>query len=176
MAAQLAAGGAGAWGKGGGKGRGGGSGGSGSAGSGGTPSGMGGVAVAAFCEANEVLAVHEHMLTAAGSPTWALLLTFRERKTRGVPRAPKPEKQAALEVPEADRVLFEVLRKWRNERAKRDGKPHYIIFRNRQLADIARLRPSTLQGLQSVNGVGEGKCRDYGTELLALVEEAAKDG
>ena len=130
-----------------------------------------------FVEAHEVLAVQEHMLAVEGRPAWAILVSFRDRAKPGVARPPSMERDAALEVPEADRGLFEVLRRWRNERAKRDGRPTYIVFTNRQLADIARVQPKTLAALHEVNGVGESKLREYGPDVLALIgAQAASDG
>ena len=69
-------------------------------------------------------------------------------------RAPVVDREAALQVPEAERALFAALRRWRNERAKRNGRPAYVLFRNAQLADIARTRPTTLAALREVHGVG----------------------
>lgn len=134
-------------------------------------------ALRSFTEDHEVLAVHEHLLHRDGQPLWGLLVSYRDRTRPGTrARPPVPETEAAMEVPEADRALFEVLRKWRNERAKRDGRPTYILFRNRQLADIARTRPQTLTALRETHGVGEAKARDYGPELLALVALAVDGG
>ena len=128
-----------------------------------------------FCAHNEVLQVYEHMLDRPAGPAWGVLLTYRERRRPG-PRPPQPERQAAAEIPEADRALFEALRRWRNDRAVRDGKPAYILFRNRQLADIARSRPDSVSELMKIHGVGEAKCRDYGEELLQVVRQATSDG
>ncbi len=125
--------------------------------------------LAAFVEAHEVLAVHEHLLHVDGRPAWALLVSYRDRVKAGGVRPPQPEREAALEIPEVDRALFEALRRWRNERARRDGRPTYVVFRNQHLADIARLRPRTLTALREVKGVGEGKAREYGEEVLAVV-------
>jgi superfamily II DNA helicase RecQ len=132
--------------------------------------------VRAFVEAHEVLGVYEHLLHHDGEPLWAVLVTYRDRTRPGQARPPQVEREAALEVPEADRALFAALRRWRNERAKRDGRPAYVLFRNAQLADIARIRPATLAALREVHGVGEAKARDYGPELLALVAEVAAVG
>jgi superfamily II DNA helicase RecQ len=106
----------------------------------------------AFVAAHDVLGVHDHMLHRDGEPVWALLLTYRDRQRPGQPRAPTTNRQADVEVPEADRALFDALRRWRNERAKCDGRPAYILFRNAQLADIARVRPTTLAALREVHG------------------------
>jgi superfamily II DNA helicase RecQ len=142
-------------------------------------------ALQALCEDNEVLSVHEHLLYIEGAPALALLLTHRPMRRPGhaapgaqlgQPPAPVSADEAERAVPEADRPLYAALRRWRNARAEADGKPPFIIFRNSQLADLARLRPATLADLRRVRGIGDGKSRDYGEELLALVAAAAAGG
>lgn len=122
-----------------------------------------------FSEDNDVSAVYEHMVHHQGEPCWAVLVTFRPRARPASPPPPEVSRDAEAAVPEADRALFEVLRRWRNERAKRDGRPTYVLFRNSQLADIARLRPSSVESLRGVSGVGDAKVREYGPELLEVI-------
>ena len=55
--------------------------------------------------------------------------------------------------------LFNLLREWRNEKAKKAGSPPYILFNNLQLAQIAGKKPETLTQLASVEGVGRAKIK-----------------
>jgi superfamily II DNA helicase RecQ len=133
-------------------------------------------ALQAFCDENEVLDVHEHFFVDGGRPTWAMLLRYRERAARRatgpvvLPPAERAE-DAPLEVPAEARALFDALRHWRNARAKRDGRPAYVLFHNKQLLAIAMDRPASLAALGRIEGVGEAKLRDYGAELLALIAQ-----
>ncbi len=77
-----------------------------------------------------------------------------------------------LGVPETDMSLFDVLRAWRREEAARQGVPPYVIFHDRTLAEIARIRPSSPGGLASVGGVGQAKLDRYGAAVLAVVAAA----
>jgi ATP-dependent DNA helicase RecQ len=70
-----------------------------------------------------------------------------------------------------DRDLFEALRAWRAELAKATQKPAYIIFGDATLRELARVRPSTLEGLRLVYGVGEAKLRDHGPQVLQLIND-----
>ena len=121
-----------------------------------------------FFAEHDALAVSEHFFVHEDVPTLAVLVRYREP---GPPAAPvgRAGARREVEVPEADRALFEALRKWRNDRARRDGRPAYVLFTNAQLAAIAELRPRTLAALQTVDGIGEARARDHGEELLALV-------
>jgi ATP-dependent DNA helicase RecQ len=77
-----------------------------------------------------------------------------------------------LGVAEADMALFDTLRAWRRSEAARQSVPPYVIFHDRTLADIARLRPATTAALAGVGGVGQGKLERYGAAVLGLVAEA----
>jgi len=148
--------------------------------------------VVAFFAEREALAVSEHFFIHDRRPTLALLVQYRDRPTvpaterkgggtigpGGARRAP------ALDVAEADQPLFQALRKWRNDRAKRDGRPAYVLFTNAQLGAIASSRPETRVALGSIEGIGEARVRDYADDVLALVasvpphvpDEGERDG
>ena len=121
----------------------------------------------AFLADREALSVSDHYLVHDQVPTLALLVTYREPPRPGAESRPRAD--AGPEVGEATRGLFEALRRWRNERAKRDGRPSYILFNNMQLAEIARTRPTTLTALGALSGIGDAKLRDYGEDVLAVV-------
>ena len=69
---------------------------------------------------------------------------------------------------EADMGLFNLLRDWRSQRSKRDGMPPYILFTNQQLAEIVKRRPQTLGELTKIGGIGDGKAKKYGDEILKI--------
>ena len=71
----------------------------------------------------------------------------------------------------ADQPLFEALRAWRLEEAKTQAVPSYVIFADRTLLDIARLRPRSREELLLANGVGESKLTRYGAAVLKVVLE-----
>jgi ATP-dependent DNA helicase RecQ len=65
-----------------------------------------------------------------------------------------------------DRDLFDSLRGLRREVASARGVPAYIVFGDATLRDMARQRPSTLQGMLNVRGVGERKLSDVGQQFV----------
>lgn len=128
----------------------------------------------AFFAEHEALLVSEHFFVHEGAPTLALVVRYRDR-VRGEP-APagrsdvrRAAEDGAVHVDDADRALFEALRAWRNTRARKDGKPAYVLFTNAQLAAIARVRPRTRAALEELDGVGAARVRDYADEVLAVV-------
>jgi ATP-dependent DNA helicase UvrD/PcrA len=91
-------------------------------------------------------------------------------------RATKATKAARPSEPELegeDLVLFEELRRWRSEVAKRQGGPAFIIFGDAPLKDIAKARPADLRALSRIKGVGPSKLESYGDDVLEIVARFA---
>ena len=65
-------------------------------------------------------------------------------------------------------ALFERLRAWRVEAARRHGVPAYVIFHDATLRDIARTRPASLDALRGISGIGAKKLEAYGEEIVGL--------
>jgi len=72
-----------------------------------------------------------------------------------------------------DLVLFEELRRWRAEVARRQGGPAFIVFGDASLKEIARRRPADLRALSAVKGVGPSKLDAYGDDVLEIVARFA---
>jgi ATP-dependent DNA helicase RecQ len=92
-------------------------------------------------------------------------------------REPKRSAKAARETASATLSgaalkLFERLRAWRVEAARRHGVPAYVIFHDATLREIARLRPSSLDTLRGISGIGARKLEAYGEDIVGLVKGA----
>jgi ATP-dependent DNA helicase RecQ len=70
----------------------------------------------------------------------------------------------------ADEPLFERLRAWRASVAKEQKLPAYVIFHDATLRAIAASRPTTLDELGKISGVGQGKLAKFGEQVLAQLE------
>jgi len=71
-----------------------------------------------------------------------------------------------------DRSLFDALRTWRRAEADERNVPPYVIFSDRTLREVARVRPSTLVELRDVYGIGDSKLEAFGRALLDVLEAA----
>jgi ATP-dependent DNA helicase RecQ len=71
-----------------------------------------------------------------------------------------------------DSPLFERLRAWRVAVAKEHGVPAYVVFHDGTLRAIAAARPSSLDELAGISGVGEKKLERYGAQLLGQINAA----
>ena len=68
-----------------------------------------------------------------------------------------------------DRELFDSLRVLRREQADLRGVPAYIVFGDATLREMARRRPSTVEGFRGIKGVGEKKAADYGDVFVERI-------
>jgi ATP-dependent DNA helicase RecQ len=91
------------------------------------------------------------------------LRTWREPRRR----ARTPFAQADL--PAAAQRLFDRLRAWRLEAARRHGVPAYVILHDATLREIASAQPESLEALRGISGIGAKRLEAYGAELLGLV-------
>jgi ATP-dependent DNA helicase RecQ len=77
--------------------------------------------------------------------------------------------QTVAPVSAADEPLLKALKAWRTRVS--DGKPAYTVAHNSTLQLIAALRPSTLDELETIRGVGPTFVDRYGEQVLALVAD-----
>ena len=102
-------------------------------------------------------------------PDLALARQRRPTKDRSPRRARGVEAESWQDV---DRDLFERLRAVRLNVARQRGVPPYVIFHDTTLRDMARLKPTTIEALRHVRGVGERKAADLGEVFLAEINAA----
>lgn len=72
-----------------------------------------------------------------------------------------------------DSRLYTKLSDLRLEIAKEQGGPVYLVFGNRALEEMARIRPRTSEELLSINGVGPAKIEQFGARFLKAIREGA---
>ena len=94
--------------------------------------------------------------------------TEREKREREFAQAGKPGghsegREAQLPV---DEELFQRLKELRARLASEAGLPAYIIFHDRTLREMSRLKPASREDLLEVSGVGERKADLYGEAFL----------
>ncbi len=70
-----------------------------------------------------------------------------------------------------DHQLFERLRKLRAAIAVEEGIAAFLVFHDKTLRHIARVRPTSLSALGDVPGIGAAKLGRYGRQVLAVVNE-----
>ena len=71
---------------------------------------------------------------------------------------------------EDEMELYKILKEWRAGEAQLLGYPPYIIASNQLLANIAKTNPKNMEELSQLKGMGKRKIRDYGEEMLLILE------
>jgi ATP-dependent DNA helicase RecQ len=112
------------------------------------------------------------------SPTSAEVLAGRvevrmRRDPVKAPRAGRSRRAAVVsDMPQEAMPLFESLRQWRAGQAREQGVPAYVVFNDATLRGIAAVKPSDLDELSEISGVGAAKLESYGRAVLDVVAAA----
>jgi ATP-dependent DNA helicase RecQ len=83
--------------------------------------------------------------------------------------APKGYEETNLDGDE--QRIFDRLRSWRMGAAREHSVPAYVIFNDATLREIAKVRPSSLDEMRGISGVGEKKLVSYGDEIVRLIAD-----
>jgi ATP-dependent DNA helicase RecQ len=86
--------------------------------------------------------------------------------------APRRERTAPVMDGPYDRALFEALRVWRREEAQERGVPPYVIFSDKTLRELARVRPASRYELRGIYGIGDAKLEAFGDAVLRVMQNA----
>jgi ATP-dependent DNA helicase RecQ len=85
------------------------------------------------------------------------------------------DKAEVLRVEVEDEDLFDVLRSLRKRLAKDRGVPPYVVFSDRTLRELARVKPTTLAQMREVTGVGTVKLHEYGFDFINPIGQYLDD-
>ena len=72
-------------------------------------------------------------------------------------------------VSDEDMPLFSALKAKRRELAETAGVPAYIIFNDKTLVEMAQKRPTNLDEMAQINGVGAKKLENFGNAFLEVI-------
>jgi len=78
-------------------------------------------------------------------------------------------------VSEEDAPLLSALKAKRRALAEAGNVPPYVIFNDRTLIEMAETRPTNLDGMARINGVGAKKLERYGADFLAIITGTVED-
>ncbi|MBN2217033.1 MAG: DNA helicase RecQ [Pirellulales bacterium] len=95
---------------------------------------------------------------------------FRPKKPR---REQTPVEEASWD--QVDRALFDRLRQWRRDVAETRGVPPYVIFHDRTLRALAAARPTRVDELHNIHGMGEKRLADFGADLIQVIGDYRRE-
>jgi DNA helicase-2/ATP-dependent DNA helicase PcrA len=93
----------------------------------------------------------------------SMLATGAERKVGRCNQCP----------PSYEEQTFDALRQWRKDEAKSADVPAYVVFTDATLTAIAEAKPTSLEELAGLAGIGPSKLERYGEAVLAVLAESA---
>jgi|SoiMetStandDraft_5_1073268.scaffolds.fasta_scaffold07165_1 ATP-dependent DNA helicase RecQ len=101
---------------------------------------------------------------------------FRE-PSKKLPRASRKatREAAAADMPAPDFALLAKLKELRLTLARAQQVPAYVVFPDATLIEMARVRPSSLDQMRQISGVGPRKLEQFGPLFLAVTRSDHRD-
>ena len=98
------------------------------------------------------------------------------------PKNETPKRRLHLEIPTItipglapssgteDPEIFKALRELRKDCAEKEHLPPYIVFSDKTLHALATVKPTTVEALGNIPGIGEYKKKKYGQDFIRIIK------
>jgi ATP-dependent DNA helicase RecQ len=121
----------------------------------------------------------EYPLLRLNDASWEVMRGQRQVRLVQLVRRKKGEKPEKSRVDTTswegvDRELFEALRRLRRQLAADRQVSPFIVFTDNTLRELARVRPSTLDRMRLIPGVGDKRLRDFGALILPVIADQCR--
>ena len=104
------------------------------------------------------------------TPIWLKTPSEKPRASRSNSRAARAERdESGQPLSLVERDWLDALKAWRAEVARSHNLPAFVIFHDSTLRALAQRRPSQMDDLEGVAGIGQKKREAYGAEVLRVV-------
>lgn len=124
-----------------------------------------------FTASRRVLSIEKQFVDCGLQSFWSICVDYLDAAPS---TSSNPFKRKGIDyrevLSETDFAIFSKLRDYRKQVATAAAVPVYTIFTNEHLAAIVEAAPKSLQDLQQVRGIGEAKVRDYGQDVLRILQ------
>ena len=104
---------------------------------------------------------------------------LKERAKASLEEMPKKPSVRKEKLPVSKEIintgLYELLKEWRNAKARESGLPHYRVISLRAMRALSNYVPSNMEELKRMHGFGKKKMEQYGEEILELINEYCQD-
>jgi ATP-dependent DNA helicase RecQ len=121
----------------------------------------------------------EYPVLHLNSASWQVMRGQRQVRLVQLVRRKKGEQPQKAKVETiswegVNREVFEALRRLRRDVARDRQVSPFIVFTDTTLREMARMRPSTLERLRLIPGVGDKRLRDFGGLFLQLIADQCR--
>ncbi len=114
----------------------------------------------------------EYPLLKLKPASWEVMKGQRTvRLVQPVRRAAAKSKADTASWEGVDQELFDALRELRRRIAAEQSVPPYVVFSDATLRELARVRPSSLERMRLIYGIGDTKLKDYGPAFWKVISE-----
>jgi ATP-dependent DNA helicase RecQ len=104
------------------------------------------------------------------TPIWLKTPSEKPRASRSNSRAARAERdESGQPLSLVERDCLDALKAWRAEVARSHNLPAFVIFHDSTLRALAQRRPSQMDDLEGVAGIGQKKREAYGAEVLRVL-------
>lgn len=60
---------------------------------------------------------------------------------------------------------------YRQNKSKEENKVAHFVLKNKEIEDIVKVKPKTIEEFKSINGIGKVKCEKYGEDIIKIVKK-----
>jgi len=121
-----------------------------------------------FLRSRRIVNIEKRLIDGERGTGWLFLVEYGEEL-----KSQQPGSNARIDYREIlnqqEYALFDRLRELRKSISEKQGVPVYAIFTNEQLAAMVKAPPAVLGDFHAINGVGDGRVKQYGEAFLALL-------
>ncbi len=122
-------------------------------------------AVTSFISNKRVISMRPEFFRQDGRTYWTVFVEYENVLSDHMTKA-----QAEDGLTGPQKLLMKRLREWRKEKADREKIPVFIIATNKQLEDVVRQAPRTIEALRQISGFGNKKVERHGKEILDILK------
>ena len=108
-----------------------------------------------------VKSLHPQFFQLDGMAFWSVFVEYEIVVSR------MPAESDGLKA--SERLLYQRLREWRKETAEKEGVPVFIIANNKQLMELVKQSPTTLEALRGIHGFGKKKVESYRAAVTGII-------
>lgn len=103
------------------------------------------------------------------------ILLRQDRYEHATTKSTRPVEKGRIIVGDEDKPLWDALRTLRREMAEKQGVPAYIIFNDKTLFEMLKHKPSDLEAMSHISGVGQFKLEQYGEDFVGLIRKLVSE-
>ncbi|PIK56337.1 putative Werner syndrome ATP-dependent helicase [Apostichopus japonicus] len=121
----------------------------------------------------EMLMHHKSSVVAVGPTILPQVKASDWKHSRFYPEGKEEETEPEIDPKELENrgLLYTQLVKLRNSLAKDIGVAPYMVANNKNLIDLSTIRPSSMQSILRVDGIGQARADKFGMQLLAAIQK-----